>query len=55
MIQSTLATNDEKISAKNTADFFQQRGENPFKERADKVWAKIAKRKALPEGDWTPA
>jgi hypothetical protein len=55
MNQSTLATDDEKDSAKNRADFFQQCGENVFKERADMVWEKVAKRKALPEGDWTPA
>jgi hypothetical protein len=55
MNQSFLVTNVEKKPAINTADFFQQRGENGFKERADKVWAKVAKRKPLPEGDWTPA
>jgi hypothetical protein len=45
----------EKISAMETADFFQKRGENTFKEAADKVWAKVDKRRPLPEGDWIPA
>jgi hypothetical protein len=39
----------EKISAMETAAFFERRGAQASKERADKAWSKVGANKPLPE------
>jgi uncharacterized protein YdaT len=45
----------EKISAMETADFFERRSAKASKARADKVWAKVGNEHALKEDRWTGA
>ena len=43
----------EKISAMETADFFQRRSATASKAKADKAWAKVRNSNPLPEDRWT--
>ena len=43
----------EKISAMETADFFQRRSATASKAKADKAWAKVRDSNPLPEDRWT--
>ena len=43
----------EKISAMETADFFQRRSATASKAKADKAWAKVRNSNLLPEDRWT--
>ena len=46
----------EKISAMDTADFFERRsskGDKAAKTKADKAWAKVGNKNPLPEDRWT--
>ena len=43
----------EKISAMETADFFQRRSATASKTKADKAWAKVRNSNPLPEDRWT--
>ena len=42
----------EKISAMETADFFQRRSATASKTKADKAWAKVRNSNPLPEDRW---
>lgn len=43
----------EKISAMETADFFERRSANASKSKADKAWAKVGNKNAVLEDRWT--
>ncbi len=43
----------EKTSAMETADFFERRSGDASKLKADKVWAKVSDKNALPEDGWS--
>ena len=43
----------EKISAMETADFFERRSAQASKSKADKAWAKVGNKNAVPEDRWT--
>ena len=43
----------EKISAMETADFFERRSRKGAKTKADKAWAKVGKKNPSPEDRWT--
>jgi hypothetical protein len=43
----------EKISAMETADFFERRGSKASKVKADKVWAKVTDKNAVPQDGWS--
>jgi hypothetical protein len=43
----------EKISAMETADFFERRSATASKAKADKAWAKVRNSNPLPEDHWT--
>lgn len=43
----------EKISAMETADFFQRRASHGTKAKADKAWAKVGNKNPVPEDRWT--
>ena len=43
----------EKISAMETADFFERRSANASRSKADKVWAKVGDKNVIPEDRWT--
>lgn len=43
----------EKISAMETADFFERRSAQASKSKADKVWAKVGNKIAVLEDRWT--
>ena len=43
----------EKISAMETAAFFERRGATASKAKADKAWAKVSNNYPLPEDRWT--
>ena len=45
----------EKISAMETADFFQRRSASSSKVKADKVWAKVSNKSPDASDQWTPA
>jgi hypothetical protein len=45
----------EKISAMETADFFQRRSANTSKAKADKVWAKVSSKAPEAQDQWTQA
>lgn len=43
----------EKISAMETADFFERRSATASKTKADKAWAKVRNSNPLPADRWT--
>lgn len=43
----------EKISAMETADFFERRSAAASKAKADKAWAKVSNSNPVPEDRWT--
>ena len=43
----------EKISAMETADFFERRSATASKTKANKAWAKVRNSNPLPEDRWT--
>ena len=43
----------EKISAMETADFFQRRSDGTSKAKADLAWAKVGNRNPVAEDRWT--
>lgn len=43
----------EKISAMETADFFERRAANASKAKADKAWAKVGSKNPVLEDRWT--
>ncbi len=43
----------EKISAMETADFFERRSSQTTKTKADKAWAKVGDKNPAPEDRWT--
>ena len=43
----------EKISAMETADFFERRGASASKSKADKAWAKVGNKSPVLEDRWT--
>lgn len=43
----------EKISAMETADFFERRSAHASKSKADKAWAKVGNKNAVLEDRWT--
>ena len=43
----------EKISAMETADFFQRRSRGASKAKADLVWAKVGEHSPVAEDRWT--
>jgi hypothetical protein len=43
----------EKISAMETADFFERRSGKSAKTKADKAWAKVGNKTPVPEDRWT--
>lgn len=43
----------EKISAMETADFFERRSANVSRSKADKARAKVGNKNAMPEDRWT--
>ena len=43
----------EKISAMETADFFERRGAHASKAKADKAWAKVDSKNPVLEDRWT--
>jgi hypothetical protein len=43
----------EKISAMETADFFERRGMNASRAKADKAWAKVGSKNAVLDDRWT--
>ncbi len=43
----------EKISAMETADFFERRSANASKAKADKVWAKVGSKMPQRQDQWT--
>ena len=43
----------EKISAMETADFFERRGAHASKAKADKAWAKVGSKNPVLEDRWT--
>ena len=43
----------EKISAMETADFFQRRSAEASKAKADKAWATVGNINPMPEDRWT--
>jgi hypothetical protein len=43
----------EKISAMETADFFERRSRQATKTEADKAWAKVGNKNPAPEDRWT--
>jgi hypothetical protein len=43
----------EKISAMETADFFQRRASQGTKAKADKAWGKVGNKNSVPEDRWT--
>lgn len=43
----------EKISAMETADFFERRSAQASKSKADKAWAKVGNKIAVLEDRWT--
>jgi hypothetical protein len=45
----------EKISAMETADFFERRAANASKAKADAAWAKVNKQDAAGDDRWTGA
>jgi hypothetical protein len=45
----------EKISAMETADFFERRAANASKAQADKAWAKVGNKNPAAEDHWTQA
>jgi hypothetical protein len=45
----------EKISAMETADFFERRSAKASKSKADKVWAKVGNKHPMPNDRWTGA
>jgi hypothetical protein len=45
----------EKISAMETADFFERRAANASKAKADTAWAKVSKKDAAGDDRWTGA
>jgi hypothetical protein len=42
----------EKISAMETAGFFEQRAAKSSKTRANKAWAKVSREQPAPEDQW---
>jgi hypothetical protein len=42
----------EKISAMETADFFERRSAAAFKTKADKAWAKVGNKQPMLEDRW---
>jgi hypothetical protein len=48
-----LAQIAEKISAMETADFFQRRGAGASTAKADLAWAKVGNRNPVAEDRWT--
>ena len=53
MNQMFVVAMAEKISAMETADFFERRSSKASKLKADKVWAKVSDKNALPEDGWS--
>ena len=43
----------EKISAMETAGFFERRSAQASKAKADKAWAKVGSKNAVPADRWT--
>lgn len=43
----------EKISAMETADFFERRNTHASTSKADKAWAKVGNKNAMREDRWT--
>ena len=43
----------EKISAMETADFFERRSAAASKTKADKAWANVGKKQPVPDDRWT--
>lgn len=43
----------EKISAMETADFFERRSATASKANADKAWTKVGNNHRVPEDHWT--
>jgi hypothetical protein len=49
----SVAAIAEKISAMETADFFERRSSKASKVKADKVWAKVSDKNAFSEDGWS--